>query len=261
VSTEEKEDFYAKEFFDFMAARASNTGGGGWLNHDDHVAVNELQRQRRMVYIKEHLPQPGGRILDIGCSSGFMLYPLAEMGYECIGIEPAEASAKYVRSRGIDCYHDITSLQTENVQFEGFDLIIHFFVADQTADIYEFINKQLTMLVPGGKIIFEINSTDDPMLSLYKLPAFDEFYWTVAQNFYFSQISFDFFLKMFHLSYEIMLDQRYDLSNHIVWASNGKPGGMGRFTKTLGAEIEDAYRQALVKAGRCDTLVGILTQS
>ena len=58
-----------------------------------------------------------------------------------------------------------------------------------------------------------------------------------------------------------MLDQRYDFSNHIVWASNGRPDGMGRFTKTLGAEIEDSYRQALVKSGRCDTLVGILTQS
>ncbi|MBK6632555.1 MAG: NAD-dependent epimerase/dehydratase family protein [Betaproteobacteria bacterium] len=39
-------------------------------------------------------------------------------------------------------------------------------------------------------------------------------------------------------------DQRYDLSNHMVWARDGKPGGMGRFTPQLGAEVEDAYRQA-----------------
>ena len=46
----------------------------------------------------------------------------------------------------------------------------------------------------------------------------------------------------------------------MVWARDGKPGGMGRFTDTLGEELEDNYKQALIKAGNCDTLVGIVTK-
>ena len=61
-------------------------------------------------------------------------------------------------------------------------------------------------------------------------------------------------------SYEILRDQRYDLSNHMVWARDGKPGGMGRFTETLGSELEESYKQALIRIGKCDTLVGIISK-
>jgi hypothetical protein len=44
----------------------------------------------------------------------------------------------------------------------------------------------------------------------------------------------------------------------MVWARDGRPGGMGRFTALLGEELEETYRQALVRSGHCDTLVGIL---
>jgi hypothetical protein len=33
---------------------------------------------------------------------------------------------------------------------------------------------------------------------------------------------------------------------------------MGRFTAALGRELEDNYRQGLIRAGRCDTLVGVV---
>jgi len=42
--------------------------------------------------------------------------------------------------------------------------------------------------------------------------------------------------------YEIILDQRYDLSNHLTWARDGKPGGMGKYTSLLGKELEEEYK-------------------
>jgi hypothetical protein len=35
---------------------------------------------------------------------------------------------------------------------------------------------------------------------------------------------------------------------------------MGRFTETLGSELEDGYKQALIRTGKCDTLVGIISK-
>jgi hypothetical protein len=60
--------------------------------------------------------------------------------------------------------------------------------------------------------------------------------------------------------YEIMRDQRYDLSNHIIWARDGRPGGVGRFSETLGGDFDDTYKQALIRSGHCDTLIGVISK-
>jgi hypothetical protein len=44
----------------------------------------------------------------------------------------------------------------------------------------------------------------------------------------------------------------------MIWARDGRPGGMGRFTAQLGAELEEAYKQALVRSRRCDTLIAVV---
>jgi len=67
-------------------------------------------------------------------------------------------------------------------------------------------------------------------------------------------------LKQLDRPYEILRDQRYDLSNHMVWARDGRPGGMGRFTKELGDELEENYKQALIRIGKCDTLVAVISK-
>jgi len=105
LTPEEKAQFYAEEFPAFMAGRAPDKGG--WDESDEHVRANEPQRQRRMRYLERLLPAPGGRILDVGCASGFMLYPLAERGFHCAGVEPAERFADYVRGAGPAVFREL----------------------------------------------------------------------------------------------------------------------------------------------------------
>ena len=49
-------------------------------------------------------------------------------------------------------------------------------------------------------------------------------------------------------------EQRYDLSNHIVWMTEGKPGGQGRYNAVFSDELIDRYRADLKKQWKCDTL-------
>jgi hypothetical protein len=106
--------------------------------------------------------------------------------------------------------------------------------------------------------VFEIPNAADPLYSVYDIAAFERFYWSIAHPWYFSESSLRYLLEQLGKPFEIRLDQRYDLSNHMVWARDGRPGGMGRFTAALGHEIEDNYRQGLIRARKCDTLVGIV---
>ena len=241
-----------------MSSRADKSGGAGWLDPKKHAIENEFQRVRRMAYLEALLPKKGGSILDVGCSSGFMLYPLEKRGFDCVGVEPTPSSCEYVNSRGIPCYENIRDLLKIKKFESGFDLIMHFFVADQTEDPVKFITEQLKMLKQGGKLVFELCSADDPLLSLYKIKAFEGFFWQVAVNYFFSRKSLKNFLEKFQLPFDIILDQRYDLSNHLIWSIDGLPGGMGRFTDVLTKKTEDLYRNSLIKSGNCDTLIGVI---
>jgi SAM-dependent methyltransferase len=254
LTAEQERHFYASEFESFMAGRAGTAGG--WTKVDDHIRANEATRLRRMRYLEPHLTDTA-RILEVGCSSGFMLYPLIAAGHECVGIEPSGAFGDYLRSRNLEVYQ--TPQQLADVRHEArFDLVMHFFVLEHIAEPQIFLRSQLALLKPGGRIVFEVPNAADPLCSVYDIPEFERFYWSVAHAWYFSEQSLRYLLEQVGQPFEILREQRYDLSNHMVWARDGRPGGMGRFTASLGQELEETYKRELIRVGRCDTLVGII---
>ena len=255
LTPEEEARFYAAEFEGFMAKRAG--AAGGWSNVEDHIRANESTRLRRMSYITPYLGTRAS-VLEVGCSSGFMLFPLIEQGYGCTGVEPSGVFGEHLRARGLSVYGSLDRLPPRGDR-DRFDIVMHFFVLEHIAQARAFLEQQLTLLRPGGKIIFEIPNAADPLYSVYDVPAFERFYWSVAHPWYFSEASLRYLLDQVGRPYEIKRDQRYDLSNHMVWARDGRPGGMGRFTDVLGRELEERYKEGLIRSGRCDTLVGIVS--
>jgi len=256
LSSEEEEKFYANEFEKFMESRAGETGG--WQKAEEHVKANEDTRLRRMKYLEPHLKNKKN-ILEIGCSSGFMLYPLRKKGHNCIGIEPSGVFNNFVKSNELVVYDSTKKLVRDNPKIK-FDLIMHFFVLEHIGNPINFFLEQLSLLKPNGKIIFEIPNAADPLYTIYDIPAFERFYWSLAHPWYFSHKSLEYLLNKLRRPFKIQLDQRYDLSNHMVWARDGVPGGMGKLTHLLGEELENDYKNNLIKIGKCDTLIGIISK-
>jgi hypothetical protein len=71
-----KNNSMLKKFSNFMACRAGATAG--WNEGERHIFANETTRLRRMRYIESELGRENS-ILEIGCSSGFMLYHSLKM--------------------------------------------------------------------------------------------------------------------------------------------------------------------------------------
>lgn len=255
LTPEEEARFYAAEFEGFMAGRAGNKGG--WCKAEDHIRANEPTRIRRMKYLQPLMAKCSS-LLEVGCSSGFMLFPFADAGHDCVGIEPSGVFREYVKGRGLPVFESLEQVLQLDPKPQ-FDAILHFFVMEHIAQPKAFLESQLALLKPGGKIVFETPNAADPLYSVYDIPAFERFYWSLAHPWYFSEPSLHYLLDQLGRPYEILRDQRYDLSNHMVWAKDGRPGGMGRFTDILGAELEEGYKQALIRSGKCDTLVGIIS--
>ena len=243
--------FYALEFEEFMNTRS---GDIGWEAPERHIHSNQTQFKRRWKYIKNILPDQG-KILEFGCSSGFMLYPLMEQGYECYGIEPSTCFSKYLKKRGITVFDDIVSI---NMQF---DILMHFFVLEHVRDPIEFIKSNLKLLKVGGRLIIEIPNAADPLYTIYNIPEFEKFYWSMAHHWYFTEDSICYLLNQIPgINYELVRDQRYDLSNHMVWAMDGKPGGMGRFSSYFQENLDNVYKETMINVGCCDTLVILINK-
>jgi SAM-dependent methyltransferase len=257
LTPEEEVKFYNSEFESFMTSRSGD--GGGWQGAESHIHSNESTKKRRMKYLSPHII-PEANILEIGCSSGFMLFPFYENGHDCIGIEPSGFFSAYVKNRGIEVFNSLEQLSIERPG-KKFDIITHFFVLEHISQPLEFLRNQIELLNKGGKIIFEIPNVSDALHSIYDIPAFERFYWSIAHPWYFSEKSLEFLLENLDEPYEIFFDQRYDLSNHLTWARDGKPGGMGKYTKALGVELEEFYKESLIKNKFCDTLIGVITKS
>lgn len=257
LTPDEESRFYNSEFENFMGGRSGLSGG--WEGAEKHIQANSSTRIRRLKYLETFI-RKGDSLLEVGCSSGFMIIPFKDDGYECTGIEPSGIFSDYVKKKGITVYSSIEQMVKQEPKHQ-FDIIIHFFVLEHVSNPMSFLDVQLSLLKPGGKIVFEIPNADDPLLSVYDIPEFEKFYWSVAHPWYFNEKSLKFLLDRIGQSYEIILDQRYDLSNHMIWARDGKPGGVGRFSKFFGNDFDLLYRQELIRNRKCDTLIAVITKS
>ena len=76
-----------------------------WLNTKKHIFQNKQTFLRRLKILKPYL-KPGLSILEIGCSSGFMLFPLIKKRYKCTGIEPSEFLINFKKKK-IDVYSSL----------------------------------------------------------------------------------------------------------------------------------------------------------
>ena len=250
-SKEEEARFYAQEFEKFMECRADSTRG--WSGPEAHIASNQDQVLRRMPFLGKELTVPKLRVLEIGCSSGFMLIPLKEQGMEVIGVEPSGVFASFVHSRDIPIYASLDEFQQRSGVAGDLDLIMHFFLFEHIRHPISFLKQCLTLLKPTGKMFFEVPSRSDPLNTIYDILAFQKFYWSVAHHWYFNCKSLQFILNQLPCEYELIPEQRYDLSNHFWWALTGRPGGMGKFADKFTPELDAAYKESMRRTGHCDT--------
>ncbi len=106
----------------------------------------------------------------------------------------------------------------------------------------------------NGIIIAEIPNASDPLTSIYKIDAFEKFYWSIAHHYYYTKHSLSYILDKMGYRYELVPEQRYDLSNHLVWMTEGKPGGQEKYNSILGNNTIKSYRSNLIKTWNCDTI-------
>lgn len=194
--------------------------------------------------------------LEIGCASGYFLATIRDSVRSVAGVESHNLLRQYCE--GID----IKTFETLDEVNEGeFDKAFMFFLLEHLGDPVGFLRKVKKTLKRNGMLFIEVPNVEDALLSTYNIPAFKAYYFTPAHQFYYSQKTLSDVLKKAGFSnFEIKPVQRYDISNHMHWMMNGKPGGMGKYDHIFSKELINAYSRDLIKRNICDTLFAVVKQ-
>ncbi len=224
-------------------------GDGNTLDINAWIEETSIDDNRRYEQFRNVIA--GKDILDFGCGNGgFLLKSRIEAKNAC-GVEIERRLKKYFNENRLNVYDDISLLNMK------FDYIFLFHVLEHIPDPVSIISRLKKYLKPGGRIIVEVPNADDALLTLYKSMPFSNFtYWSPHLYLFNQNTLLEVFNKSHMKKEYIKQFQRYSLSNHLYWLSNGKPGGHKLWNFIDSPELNNAYSDSLAKMGKCDTIIG-----
>lgn len=129
------------------------------LAHIRDRAVEAFGRDGRSLTPLKHL-----RVLDIGCGGGLLSEPLARMGADVVGADPARTNVETARihaeQSGVAVDYRCTTAEELAAAGESFDIVLAMEVVEHVADVPLFVAACCGMVRPGGLLVMAtINRT------------------------------------------------------------------------------------------------------
>lgn len=220
---------------------------------EDWLKETRWDDQRRFEQLKPFLLNK--RILDFGCGAGGFLSNAKSLAADAVGVELELRVQNFYENSDITIFSSMEDAVSSS-SGGGFDAITAFHVFEHLPDPREVLKKLGSMLKSDGRIVIEVPSADDVLLTLYDCDAFQRFtYW--SQHLYlFTASTLATLIKQAGLKVvSIQYYQRYPLSNHLHWLSKSKPGGHQRWSFLDNPALKYAYAEVLASIGKTDTLI------
>ncbi len=168
-----------------MAAKAKRTGAAGasvdaaevarfeamaadWWNPDGVMKPLHAMNPVRLSFIRrcaeEHYgldersaqPFAGKRVVDVGCGGGILSEPMARLGGEVTGLDPAEGNIRVARAHaeamGLAIDYRAETIEQAVAKGERFDIVLALEVIEHVADPAGFVRSLARATKPGGLV-------------------------------------------------------------------------------------------------------------
>lgn len=187
------------------------------------------------------------RCLEIGSLTGGFI-ALVPAAYRAV-VEPSAGNREFSRQFVQAAYADLADVPAG----EKFDSICLFHVFEHIRDADPFLKRCRELLAPGGKVLIEVPCASDPLLEIYALPAYQDFYFQPMHPYVYSRRALELvFARNGYTPGEARPWQRFGLDNHLAWLTRGKPGGDPQLRELFGGVAE--YARLLESRGITDTI-------
>ena len=140
-----------------------------WWNPNGKFKPLHLMNPCRLDYITSQiasefdrdlttpLPFTGLRILDIGCGGGLLSEPMARLGADVVGADPATRNIPvaqlHAEQSGLTIDYRLTTAEDLAAAGERFDVVLNMEVVEHVPDPQSFLTACQTLLKPGGLMV------------------------------------------------------------------------------------------------------------
>lgn len=125
-----------------------------WGIDNDNTSTERMKQATfndKLTLIENELPTKG-RILDIGCATGFFLDAARQRGWQTYGVELSSYSSAIARQKLGDDSIFTGQLADAGFTSDFFDAIVMTDVIEHVADLQSFIVKTAQIIRPGGVV-------------------------------------------------------------------------------------------------------------
>ncbi len=212
------------------------------------IEETKLDDHRRFNFLKNDIRQKD--ILDFGSGNGGFLNLCSRHSKSIAGLELDQTIADLYKSRGIKLYTSMDQIK------DKYDIVTAFHVIEHLKDPIEYLRKIKNFLNTDGSVYLEFPNSQDALISYYKNKDFCNFTFWSCHLMLFNSENIDMIAQK--AGYTVIKNiqvQRYPISNHMFWLSQGKPGGHNIFSELNSVDLNDAYVKCLVENKMCDTVL------
>ncbi len=140
-----------------------------WWNPKGSMAPLHKLNPVRLAYVRDaavsHFgldarslaPLAGRTVLDVGCGAGLLSEPMARLGAQATGLDPAEANIavalRHAADAGLAIDYRAATLESVVAAGERFDLVLALEVVEHVADVKRFVADCVRAVAPGGLLI------------------------------------------------------------------------------------------------------------
>ncbi|MDI6793556.1 MAG: class I SAM-dependent methyltransferase [bacterium] len=148
----------------YVSPRLTEAALGSIYSEDYHISSPAEVKEERVGFFKEKIVlisqyQAGGKILDVGCSTGSFLKEARSAGWDTYGIDVSEDALQYARGNyGLE----VTAGKLDDSEFEPafFDAITMLDSIEHMPDPYRALLKAKEILKPDGFIFISTPNID-----------------------------------------------------------------------------------------------------
>lgn len=221
---------------------------------EEWLRDTERDDERRFRLLNEAITNRD--VLDFGCGAGGFLLKARAKARKVMGIELETRLKNHFMTNGLEVVESIDELTSDR----RYDLITAFHVVEHLEDPAVMLANLSLKLNKGGRIIIELPSSADALLSLYNSESFSNFTYWSCHLYLFNACTLEMLTKKAGLKLDYVKHvQRYPLSNHLYWLAKGKPGGHQAWNFLDSDELNSAYEARLAALGVTDTLIACLS--